>query len=246
MRGGEPPQRGNLGRRLPWIASGIVAMLVAVLVVGPRLADSDPGPPPFQEPFPPERPIPHEAGVFALSPTELAVPPHLPGRPDARPRTMDAWRALRAYPGAPPRIPHPVSGEAQMGGTCGACHERGGFVPAYGAYAPVTPHPDYTSCLQCHVPDSPSAPFAPSDWQAPDWPALGERAMAGSPPRVPHVVQMRENCVACHAGPGALREIRTTHPERTGCLQCHVTSVPTEEVFTRPLDGRAASAGGGR
>ena len=33
---------------------------------------------------------------------------------------------------------------------------------------------------------------------------------------------MRENCAACHDGPGAREEIRTSHPERTRCRQCHV------------------------
>jgi predicted CXXCH cytochrome family protein len=44
----------------------------------------------------------------------------------------------------------------------------------------------------------------------------------GAPPTIPHKVFMRENCGACHVGPGAREEILTTHPERTRCRQCHV------------------------
>jgi len=50
----------------------------------------------------------------------------------------------------------------------------------------------------------------------------GGRLNPISPPTIPHRVLMRENCVACHSGPAAREEIRTTHPERTRCRQCHV------------------------
>ena len=41
---------------------------------------------------------------------------------------------------------------------------------------------------------------------------------------------VRANCVACHSGPAAREEIRTTHPERVRCNQCHVP-VETVELF---------------
>ena len=47
------------------------------------------------------------------------------------------------------------------------------------------------------------------------------------PPVIPHKVFMRENCQACHAGPAARKEIRTEHPERAQCRQCHVEQVVT-------------------
>jgi cytochrome c-type protein NapB len=53
----------------------------------------------------------------------------------------------------------------------------------------------------------------------------GSRAHPGAPPVIPHKVFMRENCLSCHSGPGGREEIRTTHPERTRCMQCHVGSV---------------------
>jgi cytochrome c-type protein NapB len=50
----------------------------------------------------------------------------------------------------------------------------------------------------------------------------GSRATPGAPPTLPHRVLMRENCNACHDGPGAREEIRTSHPERWRCQQCHI------------------------
>ena len=47
-------------------------------------------------------------------------------------------------------------------------------------------------------------------------------AFPGGPPMIPHQIQMRENCISCHAGPSAPKEIRVTHPERVNCRQCHL------------------------
>ena len=38
---------------------------------------------------------------------------------------------------------------------------------------------------------------------------------------MPHSLQNRENCLACHAGPAAPIEIKVSHPERSNCRQCH-------------------------
>ena len=43
-----------------------------------------------------------------------------------------------------------------------------------------------------------------------------------SPPTIPHTLQLRENCLACHGGAASRVEIRTSHPERPRCRQCHV------------------------
>ena len=48
------------------------------------------------------------------------------------------------------------------------------------------------------------------------------KALSSSPPVIPHQIQLRENCLSCHAGPSAPKEIRVTHPERVNCMQCHV------------------------
>ena len=59
--------------------------------------------------------------------------------------------------------------------------------------------------------------------------------MEGSPPVIPHKLFMRENCLSCHAGPSAPKEIRMSHPERVNCRQCHVPG-NTQEEFERSVD----------
>jgi cytochrome c-type protein NapB len=54
---------------------------------------------------------------------------------------------------------------------------------------------------------------------------------------------MRENCAACHSGPGARAEIITTHPERVRCRQCHVP-VTTREATLGYLEVRPSSPEG--
>jgi nitrate reductase (cytochrome), electron transfer subunit len=215
-------------------------------------------------------PIPAEADVFRLQPGDLAVGGGEAPRGGSRARTLAAFRGLRAYPGAPPRIPHPLSPEEFRAMTCNSCHESGGYAARFGAYAPVTPHPEMRNCLQCHAADDGSvglavqgrllsgeshdtraqrpaaANFAVLDWKTTGWPETNLRAMHGSPPAIPHSLEMRGNCLACHAGPSAVAEIRTSHPERANCRQCHVpaTYEVETEVFTRP--SRGANVGGGR
>jgi cytochrome c-type protein NapB len=140
-----------------------------------------------------------------------------------------------------------------LGKACLSCHGTGGWAPRFEAYAPVTPHPEMISCRQCHVPLNPGGEGrvrgaeavrpgeavrgSVSDWQTTKPPRLHGSAMPGSPPPIPHALQMRENCRACHAGPGAVAELRTTHPERVNCRQCHALAVPPAEAFVRPPEG---------
>jgi cytochrome c-type protein NapB len=159
----------------------------------------------------------------------------MPGGPN-RKRTLAVYYARRAYPGAPPVVPHAVEDREASGRACLACHGDGGWAPRFLAYAPVTPHPELTSCRQCHVPADKPGLFRATGWQTVAPPALRGAAMPGSPPPIPHGVEMRERCQACHAGPGAVDELRTTHPERVGCRQCHALGAPSE-AFARPVDG---------
>ncbi len=145
-------------------------------------------------------------------------------------RTLDDYYKNRAYPGAPPSIPHPVKEKRSMGGkVCLQCHQNGGFVEKFKAYAPVTPHPAMVNCKQCHVEQQTQAYFIDTDFYKKPAPAVGtNNALPGSPPVIPHQLQMRENCLSCHAGPAAVKELRVTHPERINCRQCHV---PKEHQF---------------
>lgn len=258
-----PRKRARLGARVVAIGAAVLIMTFAVLAVGRRLMG--PGAPPLVQMTDVSsrgRPIASEADVFRTSPADLAVPAEAERRPTAHPRTMAMYRSVRAYPGAPPRIPHGVTREELLDGTCNSCHERGGYAPRFGLYAPVTPHPQYGQCMQCHVPDAElvglplpdgsrsstcrqchrldggTQQFAGTQWQTTSWPDLDQRAMEESPPWIPHDLQTRGNCLACHAGPGSVVEIRTTHPERASCRSCHVPAPAGEgDVFTRPLDG---------
>ena len=132
-------------------------------------------------------------------------------------RTLEVFHSRRAFPGAPPVIPHEL-----VGGSCLGCHKDGGYAPGFKAYTPVTPHPQYENCQQCHVPQSKVALFANTTFIRPPATEIDNQALPGAPPPIPHSLQMRENCNACHAGPAAVKEIRTPHPERQNCRQCHV------------------------
>ncbi len=130
----------------------------------------------------------------------------------------------RLYDGAPPVIPH-----VSQGAACGSCHnDRGMAVEALG-FAPPSPHLGTSTehltirCRQCHVFGTSRDVFVANDFVGlPQNLRPGGRLSPISPPTIPHGVFMRENCLACHAGPAAREEMRTTHPERTRCRQCHV------------------------
>ena len=139
-------------------------------------------------------------------------------------RSLETYYNNRAYHGAPPTIPHKVVSERNMGeNSCLKCHENGGFVEKFSAYAPVSPHPELVNCRQCHVPQKTQRLFKGFNQRKLKAPKAGvNNALVTSPPVIPHQIQLRENCLSCHAGPSAPKEIRVSHPERINCRQCHV------------------------
>ena len=164
--------------------------------------------------------IAREAGVFRLS----RIASSIAAQPDApvEGRTLAVVYQRRAYPGAPPVIPHAVRAEMDGQPTgCLACHERGGFVVELKAFAPMTPHPELMSCRQCHVPVAERSLFTETLWLSVSPPTRKRAALPDSPPQIPHGLEMRESCLACHGGSAAAREIRVSHPERINCRQCH-------------------------
>lgn len=219
-----------LHKRRTFIGLTSLLMAAMIYVIGRSLSGPEPDGTPL-EIDPIKKPVlPYESGVFkragkALEYEELA---DVKGT-----RTLEKFYALRAYPGAPPVIPHEILDPQSFGGkACLSCHENGGYVPQFQAYAPVVPHPELISCRQCHVPENRGSVFRTSGWQPLERPKIKQAAMEGSPPVIPHQLQMRENCLGCHGGPGAVQEVRTTHPERVNCRQCHALG-QTEEVFSR-------------
>jgi nitrate reductase cytochrome c-type subunit len=212
----------------------------------------------------PAESIAAEAQVFRTPPGMMAIAPAIRREREAHPRTLKTYRYLRAYPGAPPRIPHELTPEEFRAGACKTCHERGGYSRRFAAYVPLTPHPDSGPCLQCHVgtDELMAVPLISSDanrrchqchgpggrpgadvetwfsWPTTAWPRLSPRTAGSKLPSIPHDLESRGNCLACHAGPAAVAEIRTTHPGWADCRQCHVAPDPEAEAFTR-----AASVG---
>jgi cytochrome c-type protein NapB len=157
-------------------------------------------------------------GVFFLSVLPLAL-------------ASEGRAKRRAYEGAPPVIPH-----ENFGMRCVSCHNNEGLEVAGVGYAPPLPHArtpgmsQASRCLQCHVFVQDKGLFKPSEFDglAPDL-RKGDRAFPGAPPRIPHPIFMREDCLACHGGPAAREEIRSSHSERKRCLQCHVPITTSAE-----------------
>lgn len=168
--------------------------------------------------------IPSETGVFERSKYALDYA-NMPIDENHQ-RSLSDYYKNRAFHGAPPSIPHPVTNERSMGeNTCLKCHQNGGFVEKFKAYAPVAPHPEMINCRQCHVPQHTEQLFKGTDFYKAEAPKVGvNNVLEGSPPVIPHQIQMHENCLSCHAGPGVPKEIRVTHPERINCRQCHVSN----------------------
>jgi len=257
--------------RLIDIVTAVLVMSALVVFVGKALEE---GGEPRSYPAPVANdagvdPIPAEANVFRVREVELGIVPAFVGDSSAHIRSLDIYQRIRAFPGAPPRVPHGLTDEEYRETSCNLCHLRGGWVARFSTYAPVTPHPDYVSCLQCHVPqdtlvgrtfpipgDSASCPqchidpdaeletFVELDWVPAAWPETNSQAMPESPHRIPHDFQMRSNCLACHSGPGAVVDLRTDHPERLNCRQCHVQAMADIELFPEPPAGPDRGEGG--
>jgi cytochrome c-type protein NapB len=151
--------------------------------------------------------------------------------PGANERTLEKVYSRRMFAGAPPQIPHPVHADFAAEKTeCLSCHTKGGYVKLFNAYTPVTPHPHFLNCRQCHVPKQSDSLFKQTNWASIAPPQIQQKQFEGGPPFIPHELQMRENCLSCHGGPSAAKEIRTTHPERVNCRQCHLQKT-SDEVF---------------
>ncbi|MGB8643831.1 MAG: cytochrome c3 family protein [Anaerolineae bacterium] len=136
------------------------------------------------------------------------------------------YAVVRAQSGPPP-IPHSLEGRSD----CVVCHGTGA------AGAPKFPpdHEGRTSamCLGCHQPSAatggtPGAatPAASSTGAANSTPAAQGQptAAAGGPPNIPHSLQNRDNCLACHKdGLAGAPKVPASHAGRTVdmCRGCH-------------------------
>lgn len=145
-----------------------------------------------------------------------------PERPDGLPLP-----ANRLFSGAPPTIPHEVDGLGRH--DCLDCH-RDGDALAGGERAKATPHPELERCQQCHLTTSESELFVASQFEGWTYP-LGAVGQPMGPPLIPHPLTLRENCLGCHGDDAEDPFLRTSHPERVRCEQCHV---PAHEGWPGP------------
>ncbi len=140
-------------------------------------------------------------------------------------RTLSEFYSRRQYPGSPPFIPHKLENRKNDERLCLACHQKGGWTEELKRHTPITPHPENTSCIQCHAKPETEDLFVTNTWMSIPPPRLGRSHLPGAPPPVPHELRMRGNCIACHVGPGTVTTIRVEHPSRGNCRQCHVPNL---------------------
>ena len=142
--------------------------------------------------------------------------------------------ARRAFDGAPPVVPHPIAQDSSA--ACLACHGPGLVVKD--KVASKISHARYSSCTQCHVPSMGSQiptvdsallePIANNQFVGLAAPLKGSRAWPTAPPAVPHATLMRSDCMSCH-GPQGLFGLRTPHPNRQACVQCHAADAGLDQ-----------------
>lgn len=155
--------------------------------------------------------------------------------PEALQAALEDRAKNRAYEGAPPTIPHAIR---QTGAVeCMACHAQGMTVD--GKLATPMSHDFYTNCTQCHVEQAGAPPLVELRPEAIllDNSFAGLRrysepspAYDGAPPPIPHPTRMRTECASCH-GQLAREGLKTTHPWRSQCVQCHA---PSADFDLRP------------
>ena len=143
------------------------------------------------------------------------------GRAERLLETLAARATRRAFDGAPPRIPHAF--DERSTAACVVCHAAGAMVAD--RIAPRMSHATYQNCTQCHVATDMAAierSGAPAENAfVGSMPHPGRRYLPGAPPVMPHPLAMRQTCLSCH-GPLGPPGLRSTHPERANCTQCHV------------------------
>ncbi|MBK8040779.1 MAG: hypothetical protein IPK22_27155 [Verrucomicrobiaceae bacterium] len=178
-------------------------------------------------------------------PAAAAPSPDKPVPLEVKMAALQARAGRRAYDGAPPTVPHPITQDSSA--ACLACHGQG--LQVKDRFASKISHPTFGgSCTQCHVTSrgaftaAESALFAvaltENSFQGAEAPPNGPRAWPGAPPTIPHRTLMRSDCASCH-GPKGLFALRTPHPERQSCTQCHVPAAANDQrlfMSAPPLD----------
>lgn len=147
----------------------------------------------------------------------------------------------RAFNGAPPTIPHPIDQMSTQ--ACMVCHGEG--IKTESLRVSKMSHQFLENCTQCHVENAPrhmpAFLFRENSFLGLPAPTGGPRAFEGAPPMIPHSTWMRVDCMSCHGFTG-VQGIRSTHPWRKNCQQCHAPSsvldqleIDPEPKFLQPL-----------
>ena len=143
-----------------------------------------------------------------------------------REASLAARAVLRAFEGAPPAMPHSANYSSRSK-TCLDCHLDGMTIGKRVAHA--VPHPVMANCQQCHVEQENKLYdelLTPSNsFEGQFFDRKGEVSIGGAPPMMPHGTFMRTKCLSCH-GEFGYPGLRTPHPDRQNCLQCHITAMP--------------------
>lgn len=136
------------------------------------------------------------AGLDAPAIRELVAPPQQPGA------------------GQPNPVPHPVTADTN----CLTCHSTAGVIPAPASHADY----DTTMCTQCHQAEVAEQPTPTGDAPTPEAGATAQPPAASAPPAIPHPLDGRDNCLACHAA-GGVKPYPADHEGRTvdQCQMCH-------------------------
>jgi cytochrome c-type protein NapB len=183
----------------------------------------------------------YETAVPALSRDLPALGTEVRQTDEERAAALALRATRRAYDGAPPTIPHDVGQRDEP--PCLACHENGARIA--GKTATRMSHERHDNCLQCHVVMNDPRPGAPrvlppeNGFVGAPSASRGERAYAGAPPTIPHPTLMRTECGSCH-GVAGISGMRSTHPWRQSCTQCHAPSATLDQ---RELGGTVGPAG---
>lgn len=161
--------------------------------------------------MPPDQPSTAEEATLSVAPEQILA-------------DLSARAERRAFDGAPPAIPHRIDPRDVT--SCLVCHGPNGMTVG-DVVAPPIPHESYVSCTQCHAPTR-SVHVDESRWMDNSFagrpaPSRGHRASPGAPPVIPHSTLLRTNCTSCHGSLGA-PGLRSTHPWRRSCTQCHAPS----------------------
>lgn len=142
--------------------------------------------------------------------------------------------AITVYAAAPPPAPadlHPEFEKIASPKGCLECHGKGGVKE--------TPHPDRKGCEKCHAPKVDKKAAEKKDASKAAAPKASGKLPANkvhiaAPPMAPakkhpgfDKIPTPDGCLKCHGPKGV---IKSSHPERHNCKQCHIPFITDEDA----------------